>query len=437
MLINKIFRAHNIPVQFFVFLFFIYLFSLFFFTCSSPTSDSKKVTFSGTVTLEGESDYSGVTVALYELVELDTALVKINQEYPTIGVQISQETEFDHRELEPLASTTTAADGSWEIKVEEGVYNLVVEKEGFGWKYMHETGQGIYNTDLKKVINLSANILEIPSGSFVEITENITFSNDLIINTPVTLLFKNDGRVTINGNITFLNDAFTYLYNDESTSFNNTNIVIKSDDNIEIDKVVFFDAFNSIYINNSTHISITKSIFKSSPTCIDIFNSDNVFISNSIFNKCGIAVESEGSNSILSKNIVGNFNSKGYNIGGGSSSLIEQNLFYNGNYAIDANPGYVTIESTIIANNNDFIDNSIHFRIGWNVNVQVNYNNFLENESYAVRVSNSINVLDFTLNFWLVFSDYEIGQLIYDMNDNDQLGLIDFSDFLTEKVNWP
>ena len=50
---------------------------------------------------------AGVTVSLYAPVELpvesrmpaaDTALVRINQEYPNIGVQISQETEFDQRE---------------------------------------------------------------------------------------------------------------------------------------------------------------------------------------------------------------------------------------------------------------------------------------------------------------------------------------------------
>jgi hypothetical protein len=45
-----------------------FLFSLFFFlsTCTQPT-DNDTVTFSGTVTLEGQEDHSGVTVSLYEL----------------------------------------------------------------------------------------------------------------------------------------------------------------------------------------------------------------------------------------------------------------------------------------------------------------------------------------------------------------------------------
>lgn len=78
----------------------------FLFSCSSPTANNK-VTFSGTVTLEDTTDYfptetsgqAGVTVSLYKPVVLDTALVRINQQYPNIGVQISQETEFDNREI--------------------------------------------------------------------------------------------------------------------------------------------------------------------------------------------------------------------------------------------------------------------------------------------------------------------------------------------------
>lgn len=68
-------------------IFFIFYFVFFINTCSDPSSNDK-ITFSGTVTLEDTTDFSGVTVSLYEPVELDTALVRINEEYPNIGVQI-------------------------------------------------------------------------------------------------------------------------------------------------------------------------------------------------------------------------------------------------------------------------------------------------------------------------------------------------------------
>ncbi|MFC2088720.1 hypothetical protein ACFLSX_03885, partial [Calditrichota bacterium] len=105
-----------------LFSFFLALFS--FFSCSKSPSENETVVFSGTVTLEGMQDHSGVKVSLYKPVELDTALVRINQQYPNIGVQISQETEFDHREHTPSYSTTSNANGVWKIEnVTPGTYN--------------------------------------------------------------------------------------------------------------------------------------------------------------------------------------------------------------------------------------------------------------------------------------------------------------------------
>ena len=86
--------------------------------------------------MEDRSDHSGVKVSLYEPVELYSALVLINQQYPNIGVQISQETEFDHREHNSLYTTTTNAEGAWKIEsVDPGNYLVVAEKDSFGWRY--------------------------------------------------------------------------------------------------------------------------------------------------------------------------------------------------------------------------------------------------------------------------------------------------------------
>ena len=100
---------------------------LILFSCEESTKP-ETVTFSqitgqaGTVTLEGETDYSGVKVSLYKPVELDMALGRINQQYPQIGVQIpshrdKQETEFDHRKHSASYSTKTNTNGVWEIEV--------------------------------------------------------------------------------------------------------------------------------------------------------------------------------------------------------------------------------------------------------------------------------------------------------------------------------
>ncbi len=73
-------------------------------SCSSSTKP-KSGSLSGRVILVNDTDdpsldpvdFSGVTIALYELAVLDTTLVRIIYEYPDLGVPVSQLTQFDHR----------------------------------------------------------------------------------------------------------------------------------------------------------------------------------------------------------------------------------------------------------------------------------------------------------------------------------------------------
>ncbi|HQB50530.1 MAG TPA: carboxypeptidase-like regulatory domain-containing protein, partial [Candidatus Cloacimonas sp.] len=111
---------------------------IFAFLCNSCSTKANKGTISGTVTLfndipdyyiENPMDFSGVTVALYKTAVLDTTLVRINQQYPQIGVQITQETEFDHRNFKPLKVTTTDAIGKFSFpSLTPGDYNIVIWK---------------------------------------------------------------------------------------------------------------------------------------------------------------------------------------------------------------------------------------------------------------------------------------------------------------------
>jgi hypothetical protein len=77
---------------------------LFYGACTKQPTSPDTFSLSGTVHLEGEEDHSGVTVALYELVELDTAVVRLQKEFPYVGIPISQQTEFDHKIDEPSKS---------------------------------------------------------------------------------------------------------------------------------------------------------------------------------------------------------------------------------------------------------------------------------------------------------------------------------------------
>jgi hypothetical protein len=106
--------------------------------CSS-TTEVPKGSLSGTVHLEDETDHSGIIVAVYDLAELDSDIVSINQEYPHIGVIISQHTEFDHRLQTHVKYSETDAAGNFEIKkIPTGTYNLVAMKAGWGFRYIYE-----------------------------------------------------------------------------------------------------------------------------------------------------------------------------------------------------------------------------------------------------------------------------------------------------------
>ena len=130
----KTFSTFNLLSLIFILFFLIFILS----SCSSPT-ESSKGSLTGTVSLEGQSDFSGITVSLYDLAYLDTTIVRINNQYPQIGVKITQHTEFDHRLQSSIKSTETLADGSFELtKIPTGIYNIVAMKTGFGFKYLYE-----------------------------------------------------------------------------------------------------------------------------------------------------------------------------------------------------------------------------------------------------------------------------------------------------------
>lgn len=121
------------------------LLSFFISGCSSSTKP-KTGSLSGRVILVNDTgdpsldpiDFSGVTVALYELAVLDTTIVRINQQYPQIGVQISQETEFDHRLQNPVAEVTSDTAGIFHFdQVPYGDYNVALYKQGWGFKYIY------------------------------------------------------------------------------------------------------------------------------------------------------------------------------------------------------------------------------------------------------------------------------------------------------------
>jgi len=108
--------------------------------------EDKLGTLSGNVVLINDTgnsqldpiDYAGVTISLYKLAEPDTAVVRINQQHPYLGVIVQQEMYFDHRYQQPVLSVSSEPDGSFKlVKINPGSYNLVAKKDGWGYAYLY------------------------------------------------------------------------------------------------------------------------------------------------------------------------------------------------------------------------------------------------------------------------------------------------------------
>lgn len=180
---------------------------LLIITMSSCIVKPKTGILKGRVSLVNDSgnslldpvDFAGVTVALYEPAVLDSTITRINREYPGIGVIISQTTDFDHRYQAPVAQSSSAADGSFEIKnIEPGIYNLAVFREDWGITYRYgikiDKGQSVEIVDLELYPVHSFGSVMLEAFTFRR-AHSYVIPQDLVFLGPVT--FEQGSRILV------------------------------------------------------------------------------------------------------------------------------------------------------------------------------------------------------------------------------------------------
>ncbi len=464
-----------------IFLFFIIYFV--FTCCSTSTNSDKQVVFSGTVTLEGESDFSGVTVSLYNLVELDTALVRINQQYPNIGVQISQETEFDHRgyfdgaqykQHEPVASTTTSADGSWKIKVDEGVYNVVVEKDGFGWKYEYEKdgGQALVSGLAEEIVvsGIKGNGFTFEDGKFYKISGEVTFIASLTIQKAMIIAEEN-ASIRILGPVSTDVSAGFAIFTTEKQDENWKGVTLESEGN-SLKALLIKNARDGIKVKSKKNTFSNLYISDSELTGIVVFSEMN---QNSFTNlliskqKRGIEFSSIDGTVDISKSIIINSTDKGLFLTNASIKI--NNIVINNNeigiYSVfDSNPEIThclferTKKYDIELDASDPLINYNNFNSLSQIGIFISYvssagtgpsqpiinnNNFTNSKFYIKIDAHSLNLskydIDAKNNWWGDLTTSEIDEKIFDKNDYDPsdshynvTGIIDYIPFQTSMI---
>ncbi len=402
----------SIPQLFLHFVFCILL-SFTLFSCSTSTKPETG-SLSGKVILVNDTgdpafdpvDYSGITVALYNLAYLDTTIVRINNQYPQIGVQINQETEFDHRYQQPIAKTITNTDGSFKLtEIISGEYNLVYFKSGWGIRYVYHIvinkGENIIS-DIYEQITDDHKISNMIEGSKAQKTELVLYPMKYLSSTiQNAYVFQEDHCYLIIQDTSFLSavvfqySAFVFVNPGCRIDFwdsvsmpesgkrwwiTSSEGIFKSelnipgdDDNILKIRIANYDG-NIIRNGKISHLMDGLEI-----------NSDDTIITKMVFTNGFTAIVLNGNSLNINQTLIKSFKSR-TNVFYGNSN-ISQNIFYNNydNLIIDS--------SDFNVNNNYFISNWVGIRpIYGNTIIR---NNCFWNNDYGISMVASNPLIEY------------------------------------------
>ena len=434
--------------------------------CSENSTGNDTVTMSGTVTLEGQSDHSGITVSIYRPVELDPEIVAINQEYPNIGVQISQATEFDHRLETPVKSTTTNAAGAWEIAdVEPGTYNVVAEKAGYGWRYVVEQGgeESILQLELKAEIVVggvaTGNVVwEEGQHVIVQADYEIPDGFGLSIGPGVTIRMGANRSLTINGTIDLQSSVAKpvrfipfamgmewgnlTVENNRTNSFSNLlligggirvsnssvtleNSCLKNANNIamrivngtlDISNCLFENVFTGIQVSQSQLATINNCIFQNNSKDVSLVVSSSVQVANNHF------FDADENLELIQSNAV-----------------VRHNLFQNSLQNISvADVSVVRIEGNSFESSESNIQNELVSHQGNDTVIEATGNNFVNTSGFVFRITLGIEEqVSAPNNFWDVTDEFAISEKIQDGNDfpNSNIKFVEFRPFSLVRID--
>ncbi len=467
------------------------------FSCTETTT-IKHGTINGIVSLDGETNFSGISVHLYSGNVVSPEIRTLSQTSPQLAFSIMDRHVFDHREHTPLHSEVTLHDGSFIFpKVDYGTYIVVYYKENWGFNYLFDVELSKRNCDVSENMNLvlfPVMILpQIVQGEFVFEEDRCYATNSDVTFVPQSkatfmagsrLLIKPGCNFTIHGLmeiqsslekmiiITSSDMIYNYLSPLPFGKFEYANSMTP----IDINGMSLSHSQEGLVIR-SIDTSIKSSFFQYNDVSTQFIGTTNALLENNVFlNSRGVNSNGVGffntSNSRVQKCIFwNNINSiilrvasdsdinNNYFWGGTkqvfsssqSSSMITNNTFRNSQYAISN-----TAQSTLEVYFNDIASEICIYTYhtsnagnlphnGW---VKANLNNFHASDFAVLALGIFVYSdepyfrLDFKHNFWSVISGDQIEELIRDYNDDIEtpfetyvMPLIEYIPFRTAKVD--
>ncbi len=372
----------------FFFILFVFCF-LLIIGCDSNTKIQKGV-ISGVITLEGQPDYSGITVMLYSADIVPEKLKEINKQYPQLAFPLEDKNIFDHRERTPICSVVTNNNGFFSFpEVVYGKYIITYLKEGWGCNYLFDIELNAQDVSVNNIQKADLTLYpETIVPATIEGNYNFLQNHCYVVENDVTALptstlnFAQDAKIliapskkiTIYGNCSFPEgDDFAYI-NSYSGIYSSTNTEILNGEGIVYLGVT--ETINNICIaNQNTGISI-----RTNETTLH-----NLLVRDCVFGITSLQVNDlEISNSIIMDNksqdaaAISNYTVTGCNV--------QDNIFYN---------NYISLKHEIVKNavisNNAFIIGSREFINSWESTCEFSHN-LVDNQGIGIENTGMSNL---------------------------------------------
>jgi len=451
----------------------------------------------GTITLDGQTDHSGISVAVFPGSIIPDDLAAIIQDYPQLAFPIEDKHIFDHREFQPLQIVVTNESGKFETpKLGYGSYILCYYKEGWGYNYAFSIAlngeeisidhqDSIRNKSLYREIavpNVISGEYIFESNKSYVINQNTTAIPGSILRVqpgtkiliyPNVILDCHGGFVTESNDIYATITSYDKIYHAGVKPTQLGNSVRVNHASSPIDGIVVSYLFDGLSIRTDSQQIFNVSLLYNG-TGLSVSQAENVVFRNSVVYKCIMdgysSVYAYGCSNLQAQYNIFYENLVSFKNKTLSSAVLRNNYFYGGNTAIENSfDSSLLMEHCVVKNQGIGIDNTANSNVnlvsneisarvclnnwafpnsgsnatnGW---IRGNNNNFQASryvvESRAHYYGASANVImDFRNNYWGDTGDAAISALIIDGLDLGEPGgdynwsVIDYSAYKHNRI---
>lgn len=387
-------------------------------------------------------------VKVYEPIEIDSVLLAWNKEYPNVGIQVSQKTEFNPFSETPVAETVTDKDGEWEIKgLPECEYHVVFDAGEKGFTILYNQSMKSFQVNLKNAVILEGGYsspINIPANSVcvVKGIVNLNMGASLTIGSGSVIIFDSDAKLVVYDKVVLQGTVESPIFIFANYHENIASIVVENANNVSVSHSYFLGLEKGLYCKNIANVDINYSRFKNSENCFEFFACMNINVYNNIISDGNIGIIMNNSPGSISFNYILKCSEIGIQtVAERDKSIINNVIALNSNgIQVNLMNAFGVEVNKVNVSRNDFIQNNIHVKTFLNTRPSFNYNNFLTPDYKTVVTVEkaSTDTLDFRYNFWDTNSVNEISEMIvdyYDRSGEIKGDIVDYSGFLIQKVN--